>query len=41
MALGELTGNDYAVLAGLEAGTRIVVSGVQKLRDGSAISEEK
>lgn len=41
VALGELTGNDYAVLAGLEAGTRIVVSGVQKLRDGSAISEEK
>lgn len=41
VALGELSGNDYAVTAGIEKGTRIVISGVQKLRDGSPISEEK
>ena len=38
VALGDLTGNDYVVRAGLRPGERIVVSGVQKVRDGSPLS---
>jgi RND family efflux transporter MFP subunit len=36
--LGPIVGNDYAVLEGVKAGERIVVSGVQKLADGVPIT---
>ena len=37
VTLGAIVGNDVIVLGGLKAGERIVVSGVQKLENGSAI----
>lgn len=40
VAVGDLAGNAYAVKAGLAAGERIVVSGVQKVRDGSPLRPE-
>jgi RND family efflux transporter MFP subunit len=36
--LGPITGNAYTVLDGLQAGDRVVVSGVQKLGDGAPIA---
>jgi RND family efflux transporter MFP subunit len=38
--LGELVGNDYLVLSGLDAGERLIVSGVQKVGDGSPVQPE-
>ena len=38
LKLGELVGNDYRVIDGLEPGERLVTSGVQKLADGVAIA---
>jgi membrane fusion protein (multidrug efflux system) len=35
--LGAATGSDYVVLEGLEAGERIVVEGLQKIRDGMTV----
>lgn len=35
--LGELSGNAYEVTGGLDAGTRVVVSGLQLLREGQPI----
>jgi membrane fusion protein, multidrug efflux system len=35
--LGPPTGNDYVVTSGLEAGQRIVVEGLQKIRDGVVV----
>jgi RND family efflux transporter MFP subunit len=35
--LGQIQGNDYEVVGGLDAGTQVVVSGLQLLRDGSPI----
>lgn len=35
--LGEVIGNDYIVRSGLEAGDRLIVSGIQKLRDGAPV----
>jgi RND family efflux transporter MFP subunit len=40
VTLGAISGNGYEVRAGLKAGERVVVSGVQKLRDGSAVRPE-
>jgi RND family efflux transporter MFP subunit len=37
--LGDLIGNDYVVLSGLQPGQRIVTAGVQKLADGMPIAE--
>jgi RND family efflux transporter MFP subunit len=34
LQLGEVVGNDYVVLRGLEPGERVIVSGIQKLADG-------
>jgi len=39
LRLGEVQGNDYIVLSGLRPGERVVVSGVQKLGDGAAITQ--
>jgi RND family efflux transporter MFP subunit len=36
--LGEITGNDYAVLSGLKTGDQIVVSGGQNLADGMPVT---
>jgi RND family efflux transporter MFP subunit len=35
--LGPIVGNDYVVLAGLAAGDRLIVSGIQKVRDGAPV----
>jgi hypothetical protein len=35
---GPLVGNDYLVRRGLEAGQRLIVSGVQKIGDGMPVS---
>ena len=37
LTLGEITGNDYAVLSGLKPGDQVVVSGGQNLADGMSI----
>ena len=36
--LGEVVGNDYVVLSGLQPGERLIVSGVQKIGDGAPVS---
>ena len=37
VTLGALQGRDYVVAGGLEAGQRVVVTGVQHLHDGSVV----
>lgn len=39
--LGDITGNDYAVLSGLKVGDQVVVSGGQNLADGMAVRIEQ
>jgi RND family efflux transporter MFP subunit len=39
--LGEIMGNDYAVLSGLKAGDQVIVSGGQNLADGTPIRIEQ
>jgi multidrug efflux pump subunit AcrA (membrane-fusion protein) len=39
--LGKIKGNKYPVLEGLETGTQIVTSGMEKLRDGESIVVEE
>lgn len=36
--LGQVVGNDYVVISGLQPGERLIVSGVQKIGDGSPVS---
>jgi RND family efflux transporter MFP subunit len=36
--LGEVVGNDYVVDSGLEPGEKLIVSGVQKIRDGVPVA---
>lgn len=36
--LGEVVGNDYVVISGLQPGERLVVSGIQKIGDGSPVA---
>jgi RND family efflux transporter MFP subunit len=38
LQLGQMTGNDYVVLAGIKSGDRVIVSGTQFLRDGVPVS---
>jgi RND family efflux transporter MFP subunit len=38
--VGELLGNDYIVRAGLKAGDRIIINGIQKLADGAPVKPE-
>ncbi|MGH9677552.1 MAG: efflux RND transporter periplasmic adaptor subunit, partial [Candidatus Acidiferrum sp.] len=40
LKVGEIAGNDYAVLEGLNAGDHIIVSGLQFLQDGAPVSEQ-
>jgi RND family efflux transporter MFP subunit len=35
---GAMVGNDYVVTSGLKAGERLIVSGVQKIRDGAPVA---
>jgi RND family efflux transporter MFP subunit len=35
--VGPIVGNDYVVTSGLKAGDRLIVSGVQKIRDGAPV----
>jgi RND family efflux transporter MFP subunit len=37
LELGEIIGNDYAVLSGLKAGDQVIVAGGQSLADGTAV----
>jgi RND family efflux transporter MFP subunit len=39
LRLGEMTGDQYVVLDGLQAGDRVVVEGAQTLVDGASVSE--
>jgi len=39
LTLGEMVGNDYAVLDGLKTGDRVVVEGAQNLVDGVTVTE--
>ena len=34
---GPVVGNDYVVRSGLKAGDQLIVSGVQKIRDGAPV----
>ncbi|HSC26671.1 MAG TPA: efflux RND transporter periplasmic adaptor subunit [Vicinamibacterales bacterium] len=38
--VGDLIGNDYVVRGGLKAGDRLILSGIQKLRDGAPVRPE-
>ncbi|HEY5907386.1 MAG TPA: efflux RND transporter periplasmic adaptor subunit, partial [Vicinamibacteria bacterium] len=35
---GPMIGNDYIVRSGLKAGEKLIVSGVQKIRDGAPVA---
>ena len=35
---GAVVGNDYVVKSGLKAGEKLIVSGVQKIRDGAPVT---
>ena len=37
LEVGEVIGNDYVVKSGLEAGDRLIVSGIQKIGDGAPV----
>jgi RND family efflux transporter MFP subunit len=39
LRLGEMTGNDYAVLDGLKSGDHVVIEGAENLVDGAAVAE--
>jgi RND family efflux transporter MFP subunit len=41
LRIGEIQGNDYVVLDGIQAGDRIIVSGTQLLADGAPVSPQK
>src|SRR5271157_3425068 len=41
LQLGEISGNDYAVLSGLKAGDEVIVSGGQSLADGAPVKIEQ
>lgn len=38
VTLGAIEGNDFVVTSGLAAGDRVIVSGIQKLRDGAPVA---
>jgi RND family efflux transporter MFP subunit len=40
LKLGEIVGNDYAILDGIHAGDHIIVSGLQFLQDGMPVTEQ-
>jgi multidrug efflux pump subunit AcrA (membrane-fusion protein) len=38
--VGEIVGNDYVVLEGINPGDRVIVSGTQFLRDGAPVTAQ-
>jgi RND family efflux transporter MFP subunit len=38
VSVGRVVGNDYVVTSGLEAGQRLIVSGIQKIGDGAPVT---
>ncbi len=40
ISVGIITGNDYEVTSGLKLGDKVVITGVQKLRDGAPLAPE-
>ena len=40
ISVGLITGNDYEVTSGLKLGDKVVITGVQKLRDGAPLAPE-
>ncbi len=38
ITLGALEGNEYVVTAGLKPGDHVIVSGIQKVRDGATVT---
>ena len=40
VTLGQIQGQDYQITKGLKPGDRVIISGIQKLRDGAAISPQ-
>jgi multidrug efflux pump subunit AcrA (membrane-fusion protein) len=40
LKLGEIVGNNYAVLEGINAGDHVIVSGLQFLQDGAPVAEQ-
>jgi RND family efflux transporter MFP subunit len=40
LKLGEITGNDYTILDGVNPGDHIIVSGLQFLQDGAPVTEQ-
>ena len=38
--IGEVVGNDYAVLDGLKPGDHLIISGTQFLQDGAPVREQ-
>jgi len=40
LKLGEIVGNEYAVLDGVKAGDHVIISGTQFLQDGMPVSEQ-
>jgi len=38
--IGEIVGNDYAVLEGVQPGDHVIVSGTQFLQDGAPVIEQ-
>jgi RND family efflux transporter MFP subunit len=40
LVVGEMLGNDYIVRSGLKPGDRLIVSGIQKIGDGSPVKPE-
>jgi multidrug efflux pump subunit AcrA (membrane-fusion protein) len=40
LRIGDITGNDYAVLEGIKPGDKIIVSGVQFLVDGATVTPQ-
>jgi RND family efflux transporter MFP subunit len=40
LKLGEIVGNDYTILEGLNSGDHIIVSGLQFLQDGAPVTEQ-
>jgi len=41
LQVGELVGNDYLVTAGVKAGDRLIVSGIQKIGDGAPVQAQQ
>jgi multidrug efflux pump subunit AcrA (membrane-fusion protein) len=41
VTVGPLVGNDYLLLGGLKTGDKVIVAGIQKIGEGSPVTEAK